>query len=88
MISTRNKWLLNHKTYWREMSINKVPDYIKRLAEGMYDLLFSDCGMFVKNIGKEVNDPHIHRFKAEEWADVFKRAMDLAAKDNCTGFEH
>ncbi|KAJ2559831.1 hypothetical protein EV175_000145 [Coemansia sp. RSA 1933] len=88
MISTRNKWLLNHKTYWREMSIDKVPDYIKRLAEGMYDLLFSDCGTFIENIGKEVNDSRTHRFKAEAWADVFKSAMDLAAKDNRTGFEH
>ncbi|KAJ2526515.1 hypothetical protein EV175_007642, partial [Coemansia sp. RSA 1933] len=88
MISPRIQWLRNHKTYWGTMGIEKCPEHLTKLADGMYDLLFSDLGMDLDDFRIKNDDIRTSRFKAEDWVKLFADVMDQAKKDGRTGFDH
>ncbi|KAJ2217156.1 hypothetical protein EV179_000623 [Coemansia sp. RSA 487] len=88
MIDTRNKWLTKHDKYWGMMKIQKCPNFLKALAIGMYDLLFSGYGALVSDLASMPIDPRLANFKAEKWAKVFRDAANLAKEEECSGFVH
>ncbi|KAJ2089403.1 hypothetical protein IW140_004060 [Coemansia sp. RSA 1813] len=88
MIDTRNKWLTKHDKYWEMMKIQKCPNFLKALAIGMYDLLFSGYGALVSDLASMPIDPRLANFKVEKWAKVFRDAANLAKEEECSGFVH
>ncbi|KAJ2551773.1 hypothetical protein EV175_003568 [Coemansia sp. RSA 1933] len=88
MISPRTQWLRNRKTYWSTMCIEDCPEHLAKLADGMYDLLFSDLGIDLDDFRIKDDDIRTSRFKAEDWVKLFADVMDQAKKDGRTGFDH
>ncbi|KAJ2087128.1 hypothetical protein IW138_005175 [Coemansia sp. RSA 986] len=87
MIDTRNKWLAKNDKYWGTMNIQKCPNFLKALAIGMYDLLFSGYGALISDLAGMPIDPRLAEFKAGQWAKVFRDAANLAKEEECSGFE-
>ncbi|KAJ1764141.1 hypothetical protein LPJ74_006709, partial [Coemansia sp. RSA 1843] len=88
MIDTRNKWLTKNDKYWGMMNIQKCPNFLKMLAIGMYDLLFSGYGAFISDLAGMPIDPRLAEFKAEKWAKIFRDAANLAKEEERSGFAH
>ncbi|KAJ2567322.1 hypothetical protein IW140_004535 [Coemansia sp. RSA 1813] len=88
MIDTRNKWLAKNDKYWGTMNIQKCPNFLKALAIGMYDLLFSGYGALISDLAGMPIDPRLAEFKAGQWAKVFRDAANLAKEEECSGFVH
>ncbi|KAJ2547879.1 hypothetical protein EV175_005046 [Coemansia sp. RSA 1933] len=70
------------------MCIEDCPVHLAKLADGMYDLLFSDLGMDLDDFCIKDVDICTSSFKAEDWVELFADVMDQAKRDGRTGFDH
>ncbi|KAJ2865433.1 hypothetical protein GGI22_001507 [Coemansia erecta] len=88
-IDMRKNWLRDQRSFWDHMRISKdCPASLETFATGMYDLLFADGFVHVDHLGGDGHDPRITRFRAKDWARLFRDAADSAIRAGYPRFCH
>ncbi|KAJ2559738.1 hypothetical protein EV175_000204 [Coemansia sp. RSA 1933] len=78
--SARSDWLGSRKTLFdcmgiKDSNLNKLPKPYRRLAEGMYDILFPSWSSISSIKESDSNDPRFDAYKPSEWLKAFDKAV-------------